>query len=55
MTDNQWYINTNAGSAIYTAINTFGVAELTERTEPSYVKELQIPEVWMKNFIKLEL
>jgi hypothetical protein len=38
-TNNQWYINTNSGSAIYTALNTFGVSELTVRTEPSYTKE----------------
>jgi hypothetical protein len=37
----QWYIKTNAGSGIYTAINTLGVAGLTERTEPSYVKRTE--------------
>jgi hypothetical protein len=37
----QWYITTNAGSGIYTAINTLGVAGLTERTEPSYVKRIE--------------
>ena len=37
-TNGQWYIITNAGSGIYTAINSLGVAGLTERTEPSYVK-----------------
>ena len=34
----QWYITTNAGSGIYGAITTLGVAGLTDRTEPSYVK-----------------
>ena len=37
----QWYIRTNANSAIYTAINSLGVAGLTERTEPSYVKRIE--------------
>jgi hypothetical protein len=37
----QWYINTNANSEIYQAINTLGVAGLTERTEPSYVKRIE--------------
>jgi hypothetical protein len=41
VTNSQWYINTNAGSGIYTAINTLGVAGLTERTEPSYVKRIE--------------
>ena len=39
-TNNQWYINTNANSDIYTALNTLGVAGLTVRTEPSYVKRI---------------
>jgi hypothetical protein len=39
--NSQWYITTNAGSGIYTAINTLGVAGLTERTEPSYVKRIE--------------
>jgi hypothetical protein len=37
----QWYITTNAGSDAYNAINTLGVAGLTERTEPSYVKRIE--------------
>jgi hypothetical protein len=37
----QWYITTNAGNSAYTAINTLGVAGLTERTEPSYVKRTE--------------
>ena len=37
----QWYIKTNANSGIYTAINSLGVAGLTERTEPSYVKRIE--------------
>ena len=37
----QWYITTNANSGIYTAINSLGVAGLTERTEPSYVKRTE--------------
>ena len=37
----QWYIRTNANSAIYTQINLLGVAGLTERTEPSYVKRTE--------------
>jgi hypothetical protein len=37
----QWYIRTNAGSGIYMAITTLGVAGLTERTEPSYVKRIE--------------
>jgi len=41
VTNSQWYINTNAGSGICTAINTLGVAGLTERTEPSYVKRIE--------------
>jgi hypothetical protein len=36
----QWYINTNAGSDAYTAINSLGTAVLTEKTEPSYVKRI---------------
>jgi hypothetical protein len=39
-TNSQWYINTNANSGIYTALNTLGVAGLTVRTEPSYVKRI---------------
>jgi hypothetical protein len=38
---NQWYITTNANSGIFQAINTLGVAGLTERTEPSYVKRIE--------------
>jgi len=37
---NQWYIRTNANSDIYGAITTLGVAGLTERTEPSYIKRI---------------
>jgi hypothetical protein len=37
----QWYITTNAGSDAYNAIITLGVAGLTERTEPSYVKRTE--------------
>jgi hypothetical protein len=37
----QWYITTNAGSGAYNAIITLGVAGLTERTEPSYVKRVE--------------
>jgi hypothetical protein len=37
----QWYITTNAGSEIYAAINSLGVAGLTERTEPSYIKRIE--------------
>ena len=37
----QWYIRTNANSGIYTAITTLGVAGLTDRTEPSYVKRIE--------------
>jgi hypothetical protein len=37
----QWYITTNANSGIFQAINTLGVAGLTERTEPSYVKRIE--------------
>ncbi len=40
-TNNQWYITTNVSSSIYTAITTLGVAGLTERTEPSYVKRIE--------------
>ena len=36
----QWYIRTNANSSIYTAITTLGVAGLTVRTEPSYIKRI---------------
>ena len=39
----QWYIRTNAGSyntSIYYAITTLGVAGLTVRTEPSYIKRI---------------
>jgi hypothetical protein len=39
--NNQWYINTNAGSGIYNGlISQGGVAGLTERTEPSYIKRI---------------
>jgi hypothetical protein len=38
--NNQWYINTNANSSIYTAFTSLGVAGLTERTEPSYIKRI---------------
>jgi hypothetical protein len=38
----QWYIRTNAGSGIYNALNTLGVAGIgTARTEPSYVKRIE--------------
>ena len=37
-TNNQWYINTNANSDIWNALNTLGTAILGSRTEPSYVK-----------------
>ena len=37
----QWYIRTNANSGIFQAINTLGVAGLTDRTEPSYVKRVE--------------
>jgi hypothetical protein len=40
-TNSQWYINTNVSSDIYTAIVALGVAVLTERTEPSYVKRIE--------------
>ena len=36
----QWYITTNAGSGIYGAITTLGVAGLTDRTDPSYAKRI---------------
>jgi len=38
--NNQWYITTNANSSIYTALSSLGVAGLTDRTEPSYVKRI---------------
>ena len=41
VTNKQWYITTNANSGIYTAINSLGVAVLTERTEPSYVRRIE--------------
>jgi hypothetical protein len=37
----QWYITTNAGSDAYNAIIALGVAGLTNRTEPSYVKRTE--------------
>ena len=38
----QWYINTNAGSDAYNALNTLGVAGIgTNRTEPSYIKRIE--------------
>jgi hypothetical protein len=37
----QWYIKTNANSGIFEAINLLGIAGLTERTEPSYVKRIE--------------
>ena len=40
--NSQWYINTNAGSGIYNGlISQGGVAGLTDRTEPSYVKRTE--------------
>jgi microcystin-dependent protein len=39
-TNNQWYINTNANSGIWNALNTLGVSNLTERTENSYIKRV---------------
>ena len=40
--NSQWYINTNAGSGIYNGlISQGGVAGLTNRTEPSYVKRTE--------------
>ena len=36
----QWYINTNSNSSIYNALNTLGVAGLSVRTEPSYIKRI---------------
>ena len=41
VTNKQWYIITNANSEIYTAINSLGVAVLSERTEPSYVRRTE--------------
>ena len=41
VTNKQWYITTNANSEIYTAINSLGVAVLSERTEPSYVRRIE--------------
>jgi hypothetical protein len=41
LTNKQWYINTNANSDIYNALNTLGVAGLTVRTEPSYIKRTE--------------
>ena len=39
---NQWYIHADAGNAIYTAINTQGVAGFgTATTRPSYVKRIE--------------
>ncbi len=38
--NNQWYITTNANSSIYSAFVSLGVAGLTERTEPSYIKRI---------------
>ena len=37
---NQWYINTNQNSEIYTELNRLGVVGLTARTEPSYIKRI---------------
>jgi hypothetical protein len=37
---NQWYIKTNANSGIYDKLYQSGVAELTVRTEPSYIKRI---------------
>ena len=37
---NQWYIKTNQNSEIYTELNRLGVAGLTARTEPSYIKRI---------------
>jgi len=37
----QWYITTNTNSGIYTALNTLGVAGLSVRTEPSYIKRIE--------------
>ena len=39
-TNKQWYINVNANSGIHTALNTLGVAGLSVRTEPSYIKRI---------------
>jgi hypothetical protein len=39
-TNNQWYITTNAGSSIYSAFSSLGVATLSERTDPSYIKRI---------------
>lgn len=38
--NNQWYINSNANSNIYNALNTLGVSNLGQRTEPSYIKRI---------------
>jgi hypothetical protein len=40
-TNTQWFIHTNASSGIYTALNTLGVAGLSVRTEPSYIKRIE--------------
>jgi microcystin-dependent protein len=39
-TNNQWYINTNANSGIWNALNSLGVSNLTERTENSYIRRI---------------
>jgi len=39
-TNSNWYIQTNATSGIWTALNTLGVAALGSRTEPSYIKRI---------------
>jgi hypothetical protein len=40
-TNKQWFIHTNANNGIYNALNSFGVANLSVRTEPSYFKRAQ--------------
>ena len=37
----QWFIHTNPNNGIYNALNSFGVANLSVRTEPSYFKRAQ--------------
>ena len=40
-TNKQWFIHTNPNNGIYNALNSFGVANLSVRTEPSYFKRAQ--------------
>ena len=51
----QWFICTNASSGIYNALNSFGVANLSVRTEPSYFKRIVDPRSLDEKIYKIRV